>query len=149
MPGTRLPHAWVRIKGNAALPPIDVSYVKEFSEQDVKSRQYSTLDLCMYDRFTLLVGSEGQWIERFQALEAAVKQYGATIALVADHRDFEFVFKRQEQLFTTEGKLGMGGGLLIRPDQHVLRLVQPTDPVACIEKSMVEHLGFQFEAEQS
>lgn len=137
------------MKGNIALPPIDVSYVKEFSEQDVKSRQYSTLDLCTYDCFTLLVGSEGQWTERFQALEAAMKRYGARIVLVVAHHDFEFVFKEQEQHFTAEGQLGVGGGLLIRPDQHVLHLVQPTDPVACIEKSLVEHLGFQSGIESS
>lgn len=130
------------MKGNAALPPIDLSYVKEFSEQDVKSRQYSTLDLCMYDRFTLLVGSQGPWIQRFQALEAAMKRYGARIVLVVAYRDFEFVFKEQEQLFIAEGQLGVGGGLLVRPDQHMLRLVQPKDSVACIEKSLVEHLGF-------
>lgn len=126
-----------------------MAYVKEFSGQDVKSRQYSTLDLCMYDCFTLLVGSQNQWTVRFQNLEATMKRYGARIVLVVAYRDFEFVFKEQEQLFTAEGQLGVGGGLLIRPDQHVLRLVQPKDSVACIEKSLVEHLGFQFETEQS
>lgn len=147
VPGARLPHAWISIKGTAALPPVDVSYVKEFSEQDIKSRQYSTMDLCSYDRFTLLVGSRDQWAERFQGLEAAMKQYGVGLSLVAAHHDFEFVYERQEKLFAAEGGMSSGGGLLIRPDQHILRLVQPTDPVASIEKSLVEHLGFSFQDE--
>lgn len=147
MAGARLPHAWIRIKGNAALPPVDVSYVKEFSEQDVKSRQYSTLDLCMPDRFTLLVGSRDPWVERFKVLEAAMKRKGVWVALAAAHRDFEFVFEEQERLFADKGKLNVGGGLFIRPDQHVLRLVEPTDPIASIEKSLMEHLGFPYETE--
>ncbi|KAL2285973.1 hypothetical protein FJTKL_07229 [Diaporthe vaccinii] len=147
VPGARLTHAWITIKGTAALPPVDVSYVKEFSEQDIKSRQYSTLDLCSYDRFTLLVGSRDQWAEHFQALEAAMKQYGVGVSLVAAHHDFDFVYERQEKLFAGEGKLSSGGGLLIRPDQQILRLVQPTDPVSSIEKSLVEHLGFSFQDE--
>lgn len=147
VPGARLPHAWIRIKGTAALPPVDVSYVREFSGEDIKSRRYSTLDLCPYDRFTLLVGSREQWAGRFQALEAAMKQHGVKVVLVVAHHDFDFVYERQEHLFTVEGKLSSGGGLLIRPDQHILRLVQPTDPVALIEKSLVEHLGFPVEDE--
>lgn len=143
VPGARLPHAWIRMKGPTELSPIDVSYVKEFSEQDVKSRQYSTLDLCPYNRFTLIVGSRDQWAERFQALEAAMKQYGVRVALAAASHDFDFVYEEQERLFLAEGKLSSGGGLLIRPDQHLLRLVQSTDPMASIEKSLVEHLGFQ------
>lgn len=142
VPGARLPHAWIRFNGPAALPPVDVSYMKEFSEQDIKSRQYSTLDLCQYDSFTLLVGSRDQWSERFQALEAALKRRGVRVALAVAYHDFDFVYERQGLLFANEGNLSSGGGLLIRPDQHLLRLVQPTDSVASIEKSLIEHLGF-------
>lgn len=142
VPGARLPHAWIRFNGPAPLSPIDVSYVKEFSEQDIKSRQYSTLDLCRYDCFTLLVGSRDQWTERFQALEAALKRCGVMLALAVAYHDFDFVYERQSLLFSDEGNLSSGGGLLIRPDQHLLRLVEPTDSVASIEKSLLEHLGF-------
>lgn len=142
VPGSRLPHAWIKINGPAALPPVDVSYVKEFSEQDIKSRRYSTLDLCHYDRFTLLVGSREQWSERFQALEASLKRRGVRVALAAAYHDFDFTYERQGLLFSKEGNLRSGGGVLIRPDQHLLRLVQPTDSVASIKKSLLEHLGF-------
>lgn len=144
MPGARLPHVWIRIKAVTALPPVDVCYVKEFSGQDVKSRQYSTLDLCPYDQFTLLVGSRDQWVERFQTLEGDMKRYGVRVVLAVAHRDFEFVFEEQEHFFADEGKLSVGGGLLIRPDQHVLRLFEPTDPIATIKKSLMEHLGLQY-----
>lgn len=142
VPGARLPHAWIRFNGSAALPPIDVSYVKEFSEQDIKSRQYSTLDLCRHNCFTLLVGSRDQWSERFQALEAALKSRGFRVALAVACHDFDFVYEKQELLFANEGNLSSGGGLLIRPDQHLLRLVQPTDSVVSIEQSLLEYLGF-------
>lgn len=149
LPGARIPHAWIRIKGVTTLLPVDVSYVKEFSEQDTKSRQYSTLDLCIYDHFTLLVGSRGQWVERFQALRAAVKGHGVRVALAVAHHDFEFVLEQQEQLFAREGRLGVGGGLLIRPDQHVLCLIQPTDSATSIAQSLAEHLGLTHEADLS
>lgn len=147
VPGARLPHAWIKIKGPTTLPPLDVSYIKEFSEQDVKSRQFSTLDLCSYDRFTLLVGSREKWAQRFQTLEAAMTQYGIRVGLVVAHHDFDFVYERQEQLFAVEGNLSSGFGLLVRPDQHLLRLVQPMDSVASIAKSLVEHQGFLFQDE--
>lgn len=142
MPGARLPHAWISVEGPRELPPIDVSYVKEFSEQDARIRQYSTLDLCPFDSFTLLVGSRDPWAERFQALEAEMKRYGVRVTLAIAYHDFDFVYETQEHLFAAEVNLGSGGGLLIRPDQHILRLVQPTDSVASIGKSLLEHLGF-------
>lgn len=124
-----------------------MSYVKEFSEQDIRSRQHSTLDLCPFESFTLLVGSQDQWAERFQALETEMKRYGVRLTLAVAHHDFDFVYERQEHIFAVVGNLSSGGGLLVRPDQHILRLVQPTDSVASIGKSLVEHLGFLFRDE--
>lgn len=103
----------------------------------------------MYDQFTLLVGSRGPWVERFKTLEAAMKVYGVRLALTVAHRDFEFVFEQQEQLFALEGKLGVGGGLLIRPDQHVLCLIQPTHSVTSVAQSLAEHLGLTYKADLS
>lgn len=74
-----------------------------------------------------------------------MKRHGVRVALAVAYHDFDFVFESQEHLFATEGKLGSGDGLLIRPDQHVLRLVQATDSVVSIEKSLLGHLGFELQ----
>ncbi|PYH46446.1 3-propionate hydroxylase [Aspergillus saccharolyticus JOP 1030-1] len=55
--GARLPHAWIQPSSSIAgqLGPIDSSYVKELSAEEVQRKQYSTLDLCVFDAFTILV----------------------------------------------------------------------------------------------
>ncbi|KAI3392169.1 hypothetical protein diail_6117 [Diaporthe ilicicola] len=72
----------------------------------------------------------------------ALRRHGAKLSLAVAHHDFDFVDEKQDSVFAVEGKLNNGGGLLIRPDQHILRLVHSTDSAVSIEMSLVEHLGF-------
>lgn len=99
---------------------MDVSYVTEFTEDDVVSRQYSILDLCALQSFTLLVGNSSSWNERFKNLEQMAAQAGIKLRMYAADTDFEFVFDNQYQLFGNGAGFAHGGGLLVRPDQHIL-----------------------------
>lgn len=139
--GARLPHAWIRLKTSAELPPVDVSYIKEFSKDDIQSRKYSTLDLCPFDSFTLLVGSRSQWAGGFAALESSVKSLRVKVCLRVAGEDFEFVDGKYEELFSLKANFNADGGLLVRPDQHLLRVLGPSDDGEAIITAVREHLG--------
>lgn len=131
-----------------ALPPVDVSYVKEFSAEDVAARRYSTLDLCAPDSFTLLVGSRaGAWApERTGALEAALEREGGVgmgvrVGVRVAGEDFDLVEGRSADLFAARANLDVGGGLLVRPDQHLLRVLGPGDTCEDVERAIRGYLG--------
>lgn len=141
VPGARLPHAWIRMKSSPDLPSVDVSYVKEFSKQDVDARRYSTLDLCPFDCFTLVAGSQVEWKGRFRALEASLKDRNIQICLRVAGEDFEFVEEKAANFFATEIRLDLGGGLLMRPDQHILQILRLEDGAEEWNSTILSHLG--------
>lgn len=141
VPGARLPHAWIRMKNSPDLPAIDVSYVKEFSPHEVAARRYSTLDLCPFDKFTLLVGSRTAWTERFKDLEGSVRGHGVGLCISVAGEDFDFVDQKYAEHFADEADMSTGGGLLIRPDQHILRILRTDDKAEELHAAILAHLG--------
>ncbi|OCT49141.1 3-(3-hydroxy-phenyl)propionate hydroxylase [Cladophialophora carrionii] len=119
--GARLPHAWIRLPCSP-LKPVDVSYVEEFSPEDVELRQYSTLDLCDLDKFTLI----GE-------LEVA------GVKTCVPGKDFDVVGEAGQQWLKGAG-LQDGGGLLVRPDQHILMLLDADTKVEEVESCLKQHL---------
>lgn len=144
LPGARIPHAWIQFRSaelQPQMPPLDVSYVQEWSVLDASLRQWSTLDLCAFDCFTLIVGSRPRWTERMQHLKASLPAQKPQIKLWAADTDFEFVFPEQLVLFEDGSKLGLGGGLLVRPDQHIMMVLQDETTVDDIVEALRQHLG--------
>lgn len=143
--GARLPHAWIRPRGDRLtqdLAPIDVSYVKEWEDADVKARQWSTLDLCPFDGFTITTGVRGQWPETVEKVNAMLSKFkGLRVKLACEEDDFEFVFSEQQQLFHEAGGFASGRGLLVRPDQHILAAVDPQATADDIVLVIRRHLG--------
>ena len=119
--GARLPHAWITLE-STALAPVDVSYVDEFSAEDAARRRYSTLDLCACDRFTLIGDLEVRGVN--------------TVRL---GKDFELVDEDGKQWAENAG-LRSGGGLLVRPDQHILMVLGKETNVGDIEMALSAHL---------
>lgn len=115
--------------------------MKEFSKEEIESRQYSTLDLCAFDSFTLLVGSRPQWDERFRMLNTSLRSLGVKTCLRVAGEDYEFADKKGADMFATKANFISGGGLLVRPDQHLLRVLQPDDEVKSLHHSVLAHLG--------
>lgn len=117
VPGARLPHAWISPEAfviPAGLAPVDTSYVWEFSPSEVRERQYSTLDLCPKDAFTLIVGHQIHWVARFEEIAERLSEHKVKLQLCAVDHDFEFVLPEQRKIFEEQASLASGGGLLIR-----------------------------------
>ncbi|KAK4541283.1 hypothetical protein LTR36_008199 [Oleoguttula mirabilis] len=126
--GARLPHAFVsfpRAIKKPNLPALDVSYVKEFDEAECADRQFSTLDLCAPDAFTLLVGTCEGKVHRGEALRRQLGEKGVLLNVYVVGVDVAFVHQKHRSLFESEVGLSEGGGLLIRPDQHILLPLPP------------------------
>lgn len=125
VPGARLPHAWMTISSEVLpndLVPVDLSYVHEFTADDRKRRQYSTLDLCAYDSFTLLLPSRKSsdrdfsvFLERCQYRNISVNVFRMTDDFVTESKEW-----------TISSGLSGQGALLVRPDQHILLSVDAT-----------------------
>ncbi|KAI0136212.1 FAD binding domain-containing protein [Xylariales sp. AK1849] len=143
--GARLPHAWIKFQESkvpAHFTPIDVSYVKEWTGEEISGRAASTLDLCPFDSLTLIVGSRGAWGQRVQTCRGSLKRHNIQISLWASDTDFEFVYPKQEQLFAQGAQLADGGGILVRPDQHILAILDPEASTKDVGQLVLDHLGF-------
>lgn len=126
VPGARLPHAWIKIVEQPSLikrtgkhssiphEPVDVSYIKELDANKIKTCQWSTLDLCGPDSWTVILGRDhtGSHVSQFKQHCDAIHVRLNVWCLGAD---FELV---QKNWFEDEAL--NNGGLLVRPDQHIL-----------------------------
>jgi hypothetical protein len=121
--GARLPHAWIRVK-QTSLAPVDVSYVDEFSAEDVRQRRYSTLDLCQFDQFTLLGNLDVPGVKTCRLDE-----------------DYELIEGTHAQKWIAGAGLIQGGGLLVRPDQHILMVLQNDTTAEEVELCVRQHLS--------
>ncbi|KAF6834903.1 2,4-dichlorophenol 6-monooxygenase [Colletotrichum musicola] len=143
-PGARLPHAWVAITNPSEhIPrrPIDVSYVKELSDEAVDARRFSILDLAVPGAFSLIAGSRALWTQRFDEFEVKMaRKIGARVHLWAAGEDFEFVGEGH-RMFDKQARFSHGGALLVRPDQHLLGCVGPETSAEDLALLVARHLG--------
>ncbi|TID17558.1 FAD binding domain-containing protein [Venturia nashicola] len=143
VPGARLPHAWIRVRHSNFLAehaPLDISYVSELSSEFVAARQYSVLDLCAIDSFTMLVGSQSAWMHKFKELRKALSRRGVKLNMFAADEDFDFTTELHRDLFADGVELRSGGGLLLRPDQHILTRLSSGTTVGQMESDLLGHL---------
>lgn len=125
--GARLPHTWIRLQSpsrgtESTLAPVDVSYIDDFSAEDVQLRQYSTLDLCDIDKFTLLGTLDVPGVKTCRL-----------------GRDFEVVGPGAKEWLDSSG-LTQGGGLLVRPDQHILMVLDADTTAGDVQMVMEKYL---------
>lgn len=120
--GARLPHAWIR-PAHSGIEPLDVSYVDELSPEEVAARQFSTLDLCELDQFTLIGDLEVPGVKTCRA-----------------GKDFMVIGQAGEDWLSRAG-LKSGGGLLVRPDQHILMVLDVRTTVEDVQEVLKGHLG--------
>lgn len=142
--GARLPHAWISFRTGASKPevkPLDVSYVREFHQEAVDARRFSTLDLCSFDGFTFLVGKREEWTERLSKLANTKTGSKLKLRLFVVGEDFDFVEDHHRQLFEENAGLENGGGLLVRPDQHILTRLTADVSVEELEALLKKELG--------
>lgn len=142
--GARLPHAFINIldsKRTPSLRPLDLSYVDELNEAKRAQLQYSTLDLCRPDTLTLITGSQPEWHNLAEELHRRLNDVGLKVQLFQAGVDFSFISKGHEELFDTEAGLMGSGGLLIRPDQHILERVSTDMTASDLYRIVAEFVG--------
>ncbi|NNG38044.1 FAD-dependent monooxygenase [Flexivirga sp. ID2601S] len=117
VPGAHLPHAWVG---------------------DNRTTR-STLDLCGYDRFTLLTGVAGEAWQDAAAKVAAEFGVPLDCVVIGPGRDVTDLYYDWARLREVEES----GALLVRPDKHVAWRAHslPADPQETLEAALATVLG--------
>jgi hypothetical protein len=121
----------MRALSKAPFPSIDSSYVLELSEEQVKQKQYSTLDLCTFNSFTIVV--DAPWAERWKVyvketqnrLPVAVKA-SLRVELAILGVDFDLEAGQKSLQWTDLMRLKEGQATLVRQVQHILSCFQST-----------------------
>lgn len=124
---------------------IDVSYVHEFTSQDISARQYSTLDLCSPSSFTLIVDKNSKLVTGtvLAQVVSVVKDKGIPLGIYVYGCDFECETLPSSQKWKQLLGLTQGNAVIVRPDQHILAVVREDEEVATIVALIQEHLGTQ------
>ncbi|KAJ5949705.1 FAD binding domain-containing protein [Penicillium verhagenii] len=147
VPGARLPHAWIKAtSGQLQLPAIDCSYVHEFTKEEISKKQYSTLDLCRLDTFTLIIDECN--LSHFQSVvsETCAKlpkeiQQIFPLKTVVLGVDFQLQGGTEGNNWTSLMKLNEHG-ILVRPDQHILTCISNKAESGELLQALGEHLGW-------
>ncbi|KAL4803985.1 FAD binding domain-containing protein [Aspergillus unguis] len=134
--GARLPHVWISFPGSAPrnLDTIDVSYVKELSAAQASQFQWSTLDLCSPDSFTLILGEQNQ-NDRFSNAEKHFNTKKIPFNVWRLGQDFSVI---SQSWFASEIH---HGGILVRPDHHILMKIESRTSSEEIISAVENHLG--------
>ena len=133
--GTRLPHAWIDIVSDSFLagsahlpPPPDLSY---FNSPELKGRN-STLDLVEPLAFSIIIGQTA----RLSNLKWEIGRLRIPCRVVVLGHDFVGV---TDDWLVAAG-LSQGGGLIVRPDQHILHRIlfneRPSDLISVIRAAV-------------
>ena len=148
--GARLPHAWISMLGVPEslpqLPAIDSSYIPEFTAEEVKAKEYSTLDLCAFDGFTLIFdkSSSVRWVKVIESVykrlpEIAAKALKINPAILGV--DFVLVPGARSEEWVKGLQLRLGASVLVRPDQHILNTFGSYITEVQVAEELIEHLG--------
>ncbi|KAJ5304682.1 Branched-chain-amino-acid aminotransferase [Penicillium atrosanguineum] len=147
VPGARLPHAWIKVsREKLQLPAIDNSYVHELSEDEVCKKQFSTLDLCGLDTFTLIV-DETRAPHFKGIIEGAIQELPREVAgvlpmkLIVHGVDFALQAGPEAQKWTELMNLKKQA-ILVCPDQHILACLPCNSGTVQLLKSLEGHLGW-------
>lgn len=146
-PGARLPHAWIKplSPGIINLPAINSSYVAELSSEEVQAKQFSTLDLCPFDTFTLIAdeSSAPHWEKHVQHLQLSrLLSSSLKIQVVVEGRDFVIQPGVNGEKWIELMGLRKGQATLIRPDQHIMACFDLEEGVSHIFQALSEYFDW-------
>lgn len=143
--GARLPHAWITIPETSMLTSqpraVDVSYVTEFSADMVAQYRFTTLDLCAPDAFTFIVSKSDQWDQVIGSVRLHYETCGLRIAVLRLEDDFRLIPGKNGDVWVNGAGLKRDGGVIVRPDQHILAPLEPGVTVEEILGVFARHLG--------
>lgn len=114
-----------------------MSYVTELDGKQVEEHRWSTLDLCAPDAFTFILGTKDI---QLRSDIAQIQKYCEAKNLHLDiwHLGTDFEVIRQN-LFSM--KLNETGGILVRPDQHIMMVIIDTTTGKEVISKIDSHLG--------
>ncbi|KAF2664156.1 FAD binding domain-containing protein [Microthyrium microscopicum] len=141
--GAVFPHTWISLRQYSChfpKDPVDVSYVDEFSEPDIQSRKFSTLDLLALDSFTMIAGPGIDWKRKIRALHRVLPKVAPKVRIFCLDEDFELSTSSDVQ-WARESGLRDGRAYLIRPDQHILACFDQSTTEVGISKALRSHVG--------
>ena len=120
-----------------------MSYVNEFTASEVAARKYSTLDLCDVGAFTFILNSANAdvWRGRIRTLQEQYQGLGLDLNAYFLTLDFDVASNVRGQAWIEGAGLKDGGGLLVRPDQHILLPLTAETAVEDISSALRAHLG--------
>ncbi|KAJ5570413.1 uncharacterized protein N7459_009843 [Penicillium hispanicum] len=148
VPGARLPHAWIHVSPEMLqLPAIDSSYVQELSEELISQKQFSTLDLCRFDTFTLIVDEDhaSHFRLTIEEMFTCLPEHVAKILplrIVVHGTDFVLQPGSENQRWVHLINLKKQA-ILIRPDQHIQISFSCNAGPEIVLQSLKEHLMWQ------
>lgn len=128
---------------------MNLAHVDEFSQEQRDERQYSTLDLCQFDAFTIIINSNPSQLQRMAKVVKALKirANGITsipVGIAILDVDFEIVFPARATDWLEKLNLGTGhaGGVIVRPDQHILSVLDDDTSAQRIVDDLNHAAGF-------
>jgi hypothetical protein len=101
------------------------------------------LDLCAVGAFTLIINSTDltQWAETISALRERYSETGLRLDVCSLGIDFDVIDGEKGRAWVAGAGLDEGGGLLVRPDQHILLPLKKGMEREEILDVMQKHLG--------
>lgn len=142
-----MPHAWIKFIDQPSLikradkcnsiphEPVDVSYVKELDANQIEACQWSTLDLCGPDSWTLILGRD-QSTSHASTFKQHCDNINIRLNIWRFGTDFEIA---KQDWFGNE--LVNNGGVLVRPDQHILTRVTTDTTGEELFTEVKRHIG--------
>ncbi|GCB25849.1 hypothetical protein AAWM_08734 [Aspergillus awamori] len=143
----RLPHAWIKLLDpeRVQLPAIDSSYAVA-EPQRVDAMTYSTLDLCRFDAFTILV-DETSSLQFEVAAQTALARIPASVAsgllLRVIVKGVDFLLQLGQENWDGVVPLKQGQAVLVRPDQHILAVLDRDAGAAYIEEALKSYSSWE------
>ncbi|GAB1192985.1 hypothetical protein APSETT444_002187 [Aspergillus pseudonomiae] len=146
VPGARLPHAWIKLANpdKVQLPAIDSSYIGAES-QELAGMTYSTLDLCRFDSFTILVDEKfsSPFMSAVQTARKQIPESAASsLSLQVVVKGVDFSLQPGQDKWDDVVPLNQGQAVLVRPDQHVLAILDGNAGAAHIVEALRSHLAW-------
>lgn len=150
--GARLPHLWIRplaLDLTRSTPTVDLKNVLELSEEDRRLRRYSTLDLCQFSAFTLIINSNHSQLQRaddfVRHLNAKSRGHSRLPLCVVDLGvDFKIVFPEKATEWLNSFRLGpeQCGDVLVSTDQHILAVLKDKTSAEQLVDILNSAIGF-------
>ena len=138
-PGARLPHAWLTgALPTMLLPPkiSDLSYVREIDQEQILSKKFSTLDLCAFNAWTLLLPRNGHVSQNLITKISNLKINAFSLG-----NDFQLLSSDASGTWLSGSGLSDGRPILVRPDQHIFGTFETEFEAEQMIVKLNEHYG--------